>query len=111
MSHSWIADAPGLYLSAASKRHFQTTLIATGAFGNECSNNSDACRFLIASCTTTWMSGFWAERVSLFVPGTMYNSVSSTGNGANVGAGFEIFAASTATALAFTSVDELKQRQ
>ena len=108
MSRSWIADAPGLYLSAASKRHFRTTLIATGAFGNTCSNNSDASRFLIASCTTTQMSGFWAERVSLFVPGMMYKSVSSTGNGANVGARFKIFAASTATALAFTGVDELE---
>ena len=40
------------------------------------------------------------------MPGTMYNSVSLAGN---VGAAaFEIFAVSTATALTFTSVDELE---
>jgi hypothetical protein len=91
--------APGLYFSAAAKRAARVSLSTSKPFGNAWSKSNDARRSSMASWTMTRMRGFWADKVSLLLPGMRYKSVSLEGN-AGV-EGFETF-----PVLAFTGVED-----
>ncbi len=75
-SHTWIADAAGLYLSAMVRRDSRTNPIAIAAFGKAWLNNINARNSSIASWTMTRMRGFWELRLTLLEPGIMNKSVS-----------------------------------